>query len=132
MGIHLDQSEMEGLQDDEMERLRDGAATLQARTRHREVTDEGDCGDGSGCGKGRDAPPLSPLYSFCNKGVLFVQKIAANGNCRTTQLSQKRAQSTPQRSTEFNKLKNFGVESKRLPRGLPGRPPGPEPGALSG
>jgi hypothetical protein len=26
-----------------------GAATLQARTRHREVTDEGDCGDGSGC-----------------------------------------------------------------------------------
>src|SRR5215467_15648198 len=79
----------------------DGAATLQARTRHREVTDEGDCGDGSGCGKGRDAPPLSPLYSFCNKGVLFVQKIAANGNCRTTQLSQKRAQSTPQRTTEF-------------------------------
>src|SRR5215813_15343649 len=32
----------------------DGAAALQARTRHREVTDEGDCGDGSGCGKGRD------------------------------------------------------------------------------
>ena len=31
----------------------DGAATLQARTRHGEVTDEGDCGDGSGCGKGR-------------------------------------------------------------------------------
>src|SRR5438309_6864119 len=31
-----------------------GAATLQARTRHREVTDEGDCGDGSGCGNGRD------------------------------------------------------------------------------
>src|SRR5216117_1347091 len=30
-----------------------GAATLQARTRHREVTDEGDCGDGSGCGNGR-------------------------------------------------------------------------------
>jgi hypothetical protein len=25
---------------------KDGAATLQARTRHREVTDEGDCGDG--------------------------------------------------------------------------------------
>jgi len=32
----------------------DGATTLQARTRHREVTDEGDCGDGSGCGNGRD------------------------------------------------------------------------------
>ena len=32
----------------------DGAATLQARTRHREVTDEGDRGDGSGCGNGRD------------------------------------------------------------------------------
>src|SRR5207247_4350426 len=30
-----------------------GAATLQARTRHREVTDEGDCGDGPGCGNGR-------------------------------------------------------------------------------
>src|ERR1700746_1948320 len=30
-----------------------GAATVQARTRHREVTDEGDCGDGSGCGNGR-------------------------------------------------------------------------------
>src|SRR5215467_14390037 len=30
-----------------------GAATLQARTRHGEVTDEGDCGDGSGCGNGR-------------------------------------------------------------------------------
>src|SRR5260370_25943891 len=29
-----------------------GAATLQARTRHREGTDEGDCGDGSGCGNG--------------------------------------------------------------------------------
>src|SRR6266550_6270257 len=27
--------------------------TLQARTRHRGVTDEGDCGDGSGCGNGR-------------------------------------------------------------------------------
>ena len=26
---------------------------MQARTRHREVTDEGDCGDGSGCGNGR-------------------------------------------------------------------------------
>src|SRR5215510_4811356 len=33
---------------------KDGAATLQARTRHREVTGEGDCGDGSGCGNGRD------------------------------------------------------------------------------
>src|SRR4029434_8234919 len=32
----------------------DGTATLQARTRHREVTDEGDCGDGSGRGNGRD------------------------------------------------------------------------------
>src|SRR6516164_10257220 len=32
----------------------EGAATLQARTGHREVTDEGDCGDGSGCGNGRD------------------------------------------------------------------------------
>src|SRR4029434_6179552 len=32
----------------------DGAATLQARTRHREVTDEGDCGDRPGCGYGRD------------------------------------------------------------------------------
>src|SRR5215471_1233377 len=31
-----------------------GSATVQARTRHREVTDEGDCGDGSGCGNGRD------------------------------------------------------------------------------
>ena len=31
----------------------DGAATLQARTRHWEVTDEGDCGDGSGCGNGQ-------------------------------------------------------------------------------
>src|SRR5579863_10548826 len=31
-----------------------GAATLQARARHREVTDEGDCGDGSDCGNGRD------------------------------------------------------------------------------
>src|ERR1043166_9340670 len=30
-----------------------GAATLQVRTRHKEVTDEGDCSDGSGCGNGR-------------------------------------------------------------------------------
>jgi L-ascorbate metabolism protein UlaG (beta-lactamase superfamily) len=26
---------------------------LRARTRYREVTDEGDCGEGSGCGNGR-------------------------------------------------------------------------------
>src|SRR5215831_17096595 len=32
---------------------RDGAATLLARTRNREVIYEGDCGDGSGCGNGR-------------------------------------------------------------------------------
>ena len=32
----------------------DGAAALQARTRHKEVTDEGDCGDRSGRGNGRD------------------------------------------------------------------------------
>src|SRR5215469_14348200 len=49
-------------------------------------------------------PPLSPLYSFCNKEVLFVQKISANGNCRTSQLSQKRAQSNPQRITKFNSI----------------------------
>src|SRR6516162_724875 len=30
-----------------------GSATVQAITRHREVTDEGDCGDRSGCGNGR-------------------------------------------------------------------------------
>src|SRR5262249_33450591 len=32
----------------------DGAAAVQARTRHREVTDEGGCGGGSGRGHGRD------------------------------------------------------------------------------
>src|SRR5438132_10238391 len=33
---------------------RKSSATLQARTQHGEVTDEGDCGDGSGFGNGRD------------------------------------------------------------------------------
>src|SRR3954451_24734541 len=37
-----------------------GAATLQARTRHKEVTDEGDCGDGSGCGNGRSEAGGAP------------------------------------------------------------------------